>query len=232
VADVFVRWAVANAPVSTEAWLTDDERGRLDAFEQPADRARFLSSHALVRLLVGARCEVQPAAVRVVQQCRLCGGPHGLPAVSLPDGLGFPPRVCIAHAGSLVAVAMSDDPVGVDIQRLKGAGHGLADQLLTYREQAELARMPFREHALALTRWWVRKESAAKASGLGFELDPRELEVTSPELPPAVVWSSADLRGPMQLFDIELDDDGGYAVGLAVRSVHPPRLDLRPYSFT
>jgi hypothetical protein len=75
----------------------------------------------------------------------------------------------------------------------------------------------------------VRKESAAKASGLGFELDPRELEVTSPELPPAVVWSSADLRGPMQLFDIELDDDGGYAVGLAVRSVHPPRLDLRPY---
>jgi 4'-phosphopantetheinyl transferase len=232
VADVFVRWAVANAPPITETWLTAEELGRLRGFEHAGDRARFLSSHALVRLLVGARCQVQPAAVRLVQRCRRCGGPHGQPAVTLPDGLGIPPRVSIAHAGSLVAVALSDDPVGVDLERSTAGNHALADILLTFREQAELGRLSFREHTQAITRWWVRKEATLKASGHGFELDPRELEVTAPDLPPAVVWSSVDLRGPIQLYDIELDVDGGYAMSLALRSTTPPRLDLAPYSFS
>jgi 4'-phosphopantetheinyl transferase len=232
VADVFVRWAVANAPPITETWLTAEERGRLHAFERPADQARFLASHALARLLVGARCEVKPGAVRLVQRCPRCGGPHGQPAVTLPDGMNIPPRISIAHAGSLVAVALSDDPVGVDLQRITAARHEAADVLLTFRERAELGLLPFREHTHALTRWLVRKEATLKATGHGFDLDPRELEVTSPALPPAVVWSSADLRGPIQLYDIELDDDGGYAMALALRSTQPPRLDLAPYAFS
>jgi 4'-phosphopantetheinyl transferase len=231
VADVQVRWAATNAPADTETWLTGEERGRLVAFQRDDDRARFLAAHALARVMVARQFGIAPAAVRLTQRCPRCGGPHGQPAITLPDGIGIPPRITWSHAGGLALVATSADPVGIDAEPRGAARPGVADVALSGREQAELARFRIEDRMLALTRWWVRKEAILKAAGVGFDVDPVLLEVTSPDLPPAVVSTGVDLGGPMQIYDIELDIGPGYDVALAVRSSNPVRVDAAAISF-
>src|SRR5690349_24661843 len=107
---VLVRWSAPTAPAAVADWLTDAERDRLAAFRREADRAGFLSAHALVRVVAAEVLGVDPATLRLEQRCPTCDGPHGPPGFALPGA----PRVSFAHTDGLVVAAASDVPLGVD----------------------------------------------------------------------------------------------------------------------
>jgi len=76
---------------------------------------------------------------------------------------------------------------------------------------------------------WARKESVLKASGHGLVVDPRQVIVTGPKEPPALVsWRGEHpLDGPVQLADVELGDPSHVA---AVAVLAPDPLTLRVLS--
>lgn len=123
--------------------LSPVERKRHDRLRQRVDRDDFVAARALARVLVldhrgepitgeGLR------AVEFAQRCASCGGPHGRPVI--PGQIG--PAVSWAHAKGVVAAAVSDGSVGVDVERIEAdpppglPGEGIAPWLTWTRAEA------------------------------------------------------------------------------------------------
>lgn len=155
--------------------LSATERARVESLERAADRGRSMVGAALVRVAVGAHLGVDPASVIVDRTCRECGRPHGAPRI-VGSGRGASgevmPRVSVSHSGVLVVVALSDGPVGVDVQRA-------AD--LDDPAQAEA---------------WVRREAALKFHAVATLDDVEEPVVRTLEPPrPGYVTALATSGG-------------------------------------
>ncbi len=133
--------------------LNDGERARLTRLRVPQDRHDLVAARVLARLLVVHRDGRPPgaaalASIRLHQRCPECGGPHGRPEVSGRTELGL----SWAHARGLVAAAVADGPVGIDVERRDG----------------EVPRLDGRSDgaaAASLAAWlgWTRGEALVKA---------------------------------------------------------------------
>ena len=86
-----------------------------------------------------------------------------------PDFAEGPYHFNITHAGRLLAVAVSDAPIGVDIEPYRVWKEGRYTRLFSAftvgeRERIAKAESPDR----AMVEGWVRKEAALKMSGIGL----------------------------------------------------------------
>lgn len=177
--------------------LDEVEQGRLAAYLRDDDRARFLLGCTMIRQLLAERFSLPAAKVSLDRTCPECGMPHGKVRAAGVE-------LSVTHSGELVGVAIGDQPVGLDVEKVDPAVDidGVAELALTPEERHELARYSDVEKALAFTRYWTRKEAAAKATGVGLR---------------------GDLRAPMPagIHVRELDVDPGYAAALAVVGAAP-----------
>lgn len=131
--------------------------------EREQDRERSRAADALLRRAVGWVLGVGSEALEVTRRCRRCGATrHGQPVIAGVDHL----NLSISHSGSYAAVAVSERPVGIDIEdpdgiRIGGstAGH---------------------ESGWTLSDW-VRIESVLKATGAGLAVDPRSVQLIPDE---------------------------------------------------
>ena len=58
--------------------------------------------------------------------------------------------------------------------------------------------------------WWVRKEAVLKASGVGLDEDPREVEITAPSQPPRLIrWAGSPelFAGGVRIWDLANQHD-------------------------
>ncbi|WP_050348078.1 4'-phosphopantetheinyl transferase family protein [Arsenicicoccus sp. oral taxon 190] len=183
--------------------LDDDELLRLEGLHRPADRARLVASHALLRLALAVRCGVDPHDVVLERRCPTCGSTeHG--RLVAPD---LDQHLSLGHAGGLAVVALSPTaPVGVDVEVESACAFEGFDEVSLHPEEiAELAELDDRDAAWARATWWVRKEAVLKATGHGMTLDPPTVRLTAPTEapallawpePPAPVVHVEDLRAP------------------------------------
>ena len=100
-------------------------------------------------------------------------GTHGKPYFPYRKDIHFN----ISHCDGLAACAISDAPVGVDVERIAPVSENLAKRVLT---EDELNQLPCRqknssEYLEKFYRFWTLKESAVKHSGKGLAQDLREL---------------------------------------------------------
>ena len=79
----------------------------------------------------------------------------------------------LAHAGTVAACAVSDAPVGVDVEAVAPLDKGLVSHCLTDAERAWLEGQE--EPGRAFTTLWTRKESYLKLKGCGLEVEPSEI---------------------------------------------------------
>lgn len=114
-----------------QSLLGADERARLAALRRREDQDDFVAARVLVRTLLVAESAVPLRAVRIRQECARCGGPHGAPQT---DGA----FLSWAHSSGVVAAAVSDQPVGIDVEPL-GAAVPVLDGRL--RDVAEWVRL-------------------------------------------------------------------------------------------
>jgi 4'-phosphopantetheinyl transferase len=203
-----VWWAAPVAPVDAPglvAVLDGHERDRLDRFRRPADRARYLAAHALVRLVLAATVGTPAAALVFDRTCR-CGAQHGKPV--LPGGPGF----SLTHAGDLVGVAVHPDgAVGLDVEQVRELGDltAMAAHVCSPQESA-----PDADAFFAL---WTRKEALLKAVGTGLSTP-----MSAITLGPAGVlaWTGDDApRDPLWLAD--LHPAVGYHAAVAGTGTRP-----------
>ncbi|MEU8843662.1 4'-phosphopantetheinyl transferase superfamily protein [Streptomyces roseus] len=149
--------------------LDAGERQRAAAFRWERDRRCWVAARVGLRLLLGARQEVAPAAVRLEREpCAVCGGADGRP-VAPGSGLWF----SVSHSSDLALLAFGAAPLGVDVEALPEPE--LVSELagwLHARETAELEAGPEAERPAAFARTWVRKEAYLKGLGVGLARDP------------------------------------------------------------
>ncbi|MFJ9428741.1 4'-phosphopantetheinyl transferase family protein [Streptomyces sp. NPDC101490] len=192
-----------------EDLLDPDERARCHGFVRSVDRDRYRVGHVVLRELLGAYLDGDPAAVRLVREpCPGCGGPHGRPAVA-----GGPLHFSLSHSGGAVLLGFADVPVGVDVETEPDAE---ATQDITAvlhpAERAEIAGLSPRDRPGAVARCWARKESYLKGVGIGLGEDPARTYVGTGPAPGAVPgWTLTDV--PVL---------PGYAAACAVRTPGPP----------
>lgn len=203
---VTVWWATPSDRPELWALLSPGERLRGQRLRRPEDRAHFVASRALLRLILAAHVHQPPSEIPVGQVCRRCGShEHGKPQL-----IGSGPAFSITHAGDCIGVAVhARHPVGIDVeptsQVIDPERVALASVALNPRERVAYERLAPARRGLAAVQWWARKESILKATGWGLAIAPDQLGVSAPDRSPALhEWPAAYALGGSG--DISLHD--------------------------
>ncbi|WP_166971254.1 4'-phosphopantetheinyl transferase family protein [Brevibacterium atlanticum] len=139
--------------------LTEQERNYAKEFDAEA-AATWTAGRVVLRHVLGAHLERDPAGIEI----RLDSA--GKPRV---DDCEF----SVTRARRLVLVAVSEDPVGIDLEAVpEHAVAAEAMQLLHVKERAELEALPEDELAASFVRVWARTEAFLKALSTGLARDP------------------------------------------------------------
>lgn len=206
-------WATPMASPALADLLDATERRTVFGLAREEDRDRYITAHALARLLLAAKTGHSAAELRFERTCGRCGGrDHGKPRLAqagrseLSGSFAFN----LSHAGNRVVVAVAEGQgdherfdVGVDVERIPdpeeevfpsgGAGILTPAELSVYRRLDRAQR----GHALAV--WWTRKEAVLKAYGLGLAVPPWSVEVTAPDAAPMLArWTPDDDRDSLR----------------------------------
>ncbi|MER5430593.1 4'-phosphopantetheinyl transferase superfamily protein [Streptomyces sp. NPDC002588] len=191
------------------------ERRRHDTIVDPATRDRFLLGCALSRLRLGERLDVPPADVPLRRECPHCGGPHGKPRLAVPSPYAF----SVTHSGGLVGVAVCRGAeVGLDLEEADAPldVDAAARTALAAPELTALYARPSAGRQAAFLRVWTRKEAVLKALGVGLRVPLRELRVSAPEEPPAVLSWPRQLTARPGVGMADLLVDGTHPASVAV----------------
>jgi 4'-phosphopantetheinyl transferase len=217
--DIEVVWRKVSTDPALADLLDDHERERAARRGNPA---RYTTAHALLRAAVAERVGGTPRAVAFDRTCATCGSHrHGKPTV-----VGHPElSVSLSYAGELAVVALSRaGEVGVDVEVVDDSDfEGFNVVTLDPSEVPALEDLTGTELALARARVWSRKEAVLKASGHGLAVDPRQVVVSGPEEPAALLaWRGEHpLDRPAQLADVALGDDTGHVAAVALLASDP-----------
>lgn len=201
-APVAVWWATATDRPGLRAVLDPAERARLSRFQRAGDSRRYLTAHALVRLLLGPLVGATPAGLHFGATCRLCGQQgHGKPRLISLDPSSTDVSFSLAHSGDRVVVAVTGGiPVGVDVEQVVAREldqlDALSREMLSPTEQITYRALPVDARSQALITWWTRKEAVVKATGDGLGVPLAEISVTPPDQPAALVGWPTDRLGP------------------------------------
>ncbi|MEM1278970.1 MAG: 4'-phosphopantetheinyl transferase superfamily protein [Cyanobacteria bacterium P01_H01_bin.152] len=154
-----------------QTWLAPDEVDRLQQYQRPADRDRFICSRGGLRYLLAGYLGQPPAAIR------LGYGAYGRPhLLSNPAPLQFN----IAHSGDWVIIGFSRCAyTGVDVEVLQPRQRlqSLIQRCLTPEEQAALA-LDATTQLTHFLQYWTLKEAHLKALGLGLSYPLQQVQVT------------------------------------------------------
>lgn len=88
--------------------------------------------------------------------------PNGKPVLANEPNIHFN----LSHSGTMAVCALSDHPVGVDVEILQKAEPGVMNMCFRHDEQEWIRRSDHPDHAF--TRLWTRKESYLKLLGTGL----------------------------------------------------------------
>lgn len=98
-------------------------------------------------------------------------GDHG--SLSLKDD---PKYICLSHSGPVTVLAVSEKPVGVDLERVGEVRETIAQRFFPASFRAELDAAPEDEKAETFYRLWTTLEAALKLDGRGLTVPPNEYE--------------------------------------------------------
>lgn len=185
---VFDLDAIVHPDALLAAVLAPDEIDHSSKALMPIERRRRLVCRAGLRWVLSRCVEIPPAALRFTI------GAYGKP--SLCQAVDEPTLYFnLSHSRGLAAIAVTDRAeVGIDIEHLAPLEPGLAESVLSPREQDAYHRLPDDARIAAFYRSWVRKEAILKATGLGLSLAPSQIEVPQGDEP-----TSTPLQLPREL---------------------------------
>ena len=79
------------------------------------------------------------------------------------------PYFSISHCKAGIAVAVDDQPIGIDIESIRHADEDLLERVMSEKEKSQITNHKSQiESARAFTRLWTQKEAIVKAQGTGI----------------------------------------------------------------
>jgi len=171
-ADSFVLSATADIwriPVSSDPQLLNyfktilhpDELDRALRYHQEKDRRRFITSRAMLRILLGKYLNQQPGDIQFVI------GSNKKPFVQNNGGIDL--HYNISHSGDWILIALGNSEIGVDVEKI--------DQDFIYQDILPLSFSAseinvIKKSASPQTCFylhWTRKEALTKATAKGLD---------------------------------------------------------------
>lgn len=145
------------------ALLSADRLAAAERYRNAQAQACALTADLLLR------CAVQAAHPEAALPLHRAAGPYGKPFLPALPGFEF----SLSHSGGWVICAVSDTPVGADLELPHPMRAGFAARFCTPEEQILLRRRP---------DWfcdlWMCKEAVMKCSGFGLSLSPRDIPLS------------------------------------------------------
>lgn len=89
-------------------------------------------------------------------------GEHGKPHIAGRPDIHFN----ISHCLKAIAVVVSDQPVGIDVESFRQFNEGLLDKTMNEKEKAEILASEVPQETFAC--YWTRKEAVFKMQGTGI----------------------------------------------------------------
>lgn len=161
-----ILWADADGlTFSSDELISDYRREKLETIKPDQARRRSLCAELLLNEAVRRVAPDCPIPLDIMTDAN--GKPH-LTALEYEFSL--------SHTAHFAACALSDAPIGLDIQILTKHGEQLVRRFFTQEEQELIFSSKDRD--AAFTRLWCRKESFLKAIGLGLRLPLDSFDVS------------------------------------------------------
>jgi phosphopantetheine--protein transferase-like protein len=151
------------------SWLSADEAARAAAFRFEKHRDRYVRGRGMMRGLLARLLGAAP------RELAFSIGDKGKPHLASA-------RVSfnLSHSEGTAAFALGEVPyLGIDLERLDRTVdiEGLARRCFREKEIAWMHSFPEAERHHAFFRIWTAKEARMKATGEGFSLEPRRIEL-------------------------------------------------------
>ncbi len=152
------------------AILSEEELDRYRRFHFPADRHRYLVSHALVRKTLSKYVDISPA------DWTFSYGKHGRPEISNPDVAAL--RFNLTHTPGLVGCVVTlDNDCGIDAELISGRHNpkGVAERMFSASECLEMRQLKDATLLDYFFTRWILREAYVKARGIGISFPTRKL---------------------------------------------------------
>lgn len=158
-----VRAADALAPAQFEHWMslvTPQKRQRIRRFHFNEDARRSLIGDILIRWLACTQCNIRNDAIHTA------ANEYGKPYYIIPADFHFN----ISHSGDWVTAAVSDHPVGIDIEHIQPISLDIAARFFSPEECLAIHNTSAEKQMDLFYRIWTAKESYIKYIGQGLSL--------------------------------------------------------------
>jgi 4'-phosphopantetheinyl transferase len=150
-------------------WLSKEELARAESFRFEIHRDRYLRGRGMMRALLARHLGADAASLAFAV------GDKGKPSL-----VGDPTGFNLSHSEGRAVLAIGDlANLGVDIEGYdRRVDHaGLARRCFRDSEIAWMESFAPAERHLAFFRIWTAKEARMKATGEGFQLAPKRIEL-------------------------------------------------------
>lgn len=194
--------------------LSPDESARASRFHFAADRQRFITSRALLRMILAGYLATDPKYLNFAYSQK------EKPSLD-PEHASSGVRFNLSHSGGIALFAFARNrDVGVDVEKVRSdfEAEAIANRFFSAHERERLAALPEEKKFESFFRCWTRKEAYIKATGDGLSLPLHQFDVsvipengdallsTRPDQAEAALWSLREIpAGP------------GYVAALCVR---------------
>ncbi len=161
-------------PIAWESTLSPDEHARANRFAFHRDRNAYITTRAVLRVLLGQYLSTPPAEVRFHYAER------GKPC--LAPGTGNPTlHFNVSHSRGIALLAFSlERRLGIDVELIRPIENweDIARRYFSQNELKELRALPPDKRDDGFYTCWSRKESYLKASGEGLQMPLDSFDVT------------------------------------------------------
>jgi 4'-phosphopantetheinyl transferase len=135
----------------------------MEKFAHPSLSSTYLAAHALKRAFLGQVLGCDPKALSFETTDK------GKPLINGPAS-GWDWHFNLSHTKTMVVMAISRHPVGIDIENIsrRVPDIAIAKRYFSTREYERLATSPTHEQSRLFFRYWTLKEAFLKAEGWGL----------------------------------------------------------------
>ncbi len=157
------------APDEMMRYVSGERRERLLRYRSAVDRKLGVFAEVLVRCMISLRCGAE------YKELDIKAGNTGKPYLT-----GFPYcEFSISHTRNAVAAAISDKPVGVDVERIREIDIGIAKRVFSDNELISLGDKD-KDINGRFFSIWTKKEALVKYLGTGLTNNVKALDVADP----------------------------------------------------
>ncbi|QNU67644.1 4'-phosphopantetheinyl transferase superfamily protein [Ruminiclostridium herbifermentans] len=180
-------------------YVSEDKKAQIHRFYHFEDSQRALIGNVLSRYAICKGLNIKNSDITFDKN------EYGKPFLSSQNNFHFN----ISHSGKWVACAVSDYPVGIDVEVIKNIGFDIAKRFFSKNEYDELQKQPDDQKRAYFYKLWTLKESYIKAVGKGLSIP---LDSFTISVEKSAIVNSNEALIDYSLLHFSLDESTFFAV--------------------